>query len=74
MMRKLTEGVSVVAVAIVSVVAFADVAQERLDELDPGLKQIGLLSTCEAKDLKSSQWSIGCETPVRDLMAPYFLK
>ena len=66
MMRKLTEGVSVVAVAIVSVVAFADVAQERLDELDPGLKQIGLLSTCEAKDLKSSQWSIGCETPVRD--------
>ena len=38
----------------------------RLNKLDPGLKQIGRLAVCEAKDLKSSAWSIGCETLDRD--------
>ena len=28
------------------------VTRERLDRFDPGLKEIGCLSTCEAKDLK----------------------
>ena len=42
------------------------VTWERLNKLDPGLKQIGRLATCDAKDLKSSAWSIGCETLDRD--------
>ena len=42
------------------------VTWERLNKLDPGLKQIGRLAVCEAKDLKSSAWSIGCETLDRD--------
>ena len=42
------------------------VTWERLNKLDPGLKQIGRLATCDAKDLKSSPWSIGCETLDRD--------
>ena len=42
------------------------VTWERLNKLDPGLKEIGRLAVCEAKDLKSSSWSIGCETLDRD--------
>ena len=42
------------------------VTWERLNKLDPGLKQIGRLAVCDAKDLKSSPWSIGCETLDRD--------
>jgi len=42
------------------------VTWERLNTLDPGLKQIGRLAVCDAKDLKSSPWSIGCETLDRD--------
>jgi hypothetical protein len=32
----------------------------------PGLKQIGWLATKPAKDIKSSPWSVGCETLDRD--------
>ena len=81
MMRKLTEGVSVAAVALAAITMAAQGAEkwpetppptgksvtwERLNKLDPGLKQIGRLAVCEAKDLKSSAWFIGCETLDRD--------
>lgn len=42
------------------------VTWKRLNELDPGLRQIGLLATCGAKDIKANSWSIGCETLDRD--------
>ena len=42
------------------------VTWEQFNKLDPGLKQIGRLAVCEAKDIKSSKWSIGCETLDRD--------
>ena len=78
-MRKLTEGVSVAAVVLAAAVVHGaekwpetppptgkSVTWERLNKLDPGLKQIGRLAVCEAKDLKSSAWSIGCEMLDRD--------
>ena len=42
------------------------VTWKRLNELDPGLKEIGSLAVRNAKDVKSSKWSIGCETMDRD--------
>ena len=51
----------------------ADVPKERpcvtwkkLNELGPGLKEIGRLAVRGAKDIKSSKWSVGCETMDRD--------
>ncbi|MBQ9431481.1 MAG: glycoside hydrolase [Kiritimatiellae bacterium] len=38
----------------------------RLNELNPGLKEIGRLAVRDAKEIKSSKWSIGCETMDRD--------
>ena len=38
----------------------------KLNQLDPGLKEIGRLAVRDAKDIKSSKWSIGCETLDRD--------
>ncbi len=38
----------------------------KLNKLDPGLKQIGRLAVRGAKDIKSSKWSVGCETMDRD--------
>ena len=42
------------------------VTWKRLNELDPGLEEIGRLAVRSSKDVKSSQWSIGCETMDRD--------
>jgi len=42
------------------------VTWERLNRLDPGLKKIGRLPVRDAKDIKSSKWSVGCETMDRD--------
>lgn len=42
------------------------VTWRRLNELDTGLRQIGRLATCGAKDIKANSWSIGCETLDRD--------
>ena len=42
------------------------VTWKRLNQLDPGLKEIGRLAVRDAKDVKSSKWSIGCETMDRD--------
>ena len=42
------------------------VTWQKLNALDPGLKEIGRLSVRDAKDIKSSKWSIGCETMDRD--------
>ena len=39
---------------------------ENLNKLNPGLKEIGRLAVRDAKDIKSSKWSIGCETMDRD--------
>ena len=42
------------------------VTWERLNRLEPGLKEIGRLAVRDAKDIKSSKWSVGCETMDRD--------
>ena len=42
------------------------VTWERLNELEPGFKEIGRLAVRDAKDIKASKWSIGCETLDRD--------
>ena len=42
------------------------VTWKRLNALDLGLKEIGRLAVRDAKDIKSSSWSIGCETLDRD--------
>ena len=42
------------------------VTWKRLNELDPGLKEIGRLAVRDSKDVKSSKWSVGCETMDRD--------
>jgi len=42
------------------------VTWKKLNELDPGLKEIGRLAVRGAKDIKSSKWSVGCETMDRD--------
>ncbi|MBR3222962.1 MAG: hypothetical protein IKF72_12135 [Kiritimatiellae bacterium] len=38
----------------------------KLNRLDPGLREIGRLAVRGAKDIKSSKWSVGCETMDRD--------
>jgi len=42
------------------------VTWKKLNELDVGLKEIGRLAVRDAKDIKSSKWSVGCETMDRD--------
>ena len=42
------------------------VTWKKLNTLDPGLKEIGRLAVRGAKDIKSSKWSVGCETMDRD--------
>ena len=39
---------------------------EKLRRLDPGLKEIGVLKTRTSSEVKSSKWSVGCETLDRD--------
>ena len=38
----------------------------KLNKLDPGLEEIGRLATRTSAEVKSSKWSIGCETMDRD--------
>lgn len=42
------------------------VTWKALNKLNPGLKEIGRLAVRDSKDIKSSNWSIGCETMDRD--------
>ena len=42
------------------------VTREKLLKMDPGLEPWGWLETRGAKDIKSSWWSVGCETLDRD--------
>ena len=42
------------------------VTREKLLKMDPGLKPWGWLETRAAKDIKGSNWSVGCETLDRD--------
>ena len=42
------------------------VTWEKLNKLDPGMKEIGRLAVRDAKEIKGSKWSIGCETMDRD--------
>ena len=42
------------------------VTREKLLKMDPGLEPWGWLETRGAKDVKSSWWSVGCETLDRD--------
>ena len=42
------------------------VTWRRLNELDVGLKEIGRLATRTSSEIKSSKWSVGCETLDRD--------
>ena len=38
----------------------------RLNRLDPGLPEIGRLQTRTSAEVRSSKWSVGCETMDRD--------
>ena len=42
------------------------VTWEKLNALNPGLKEIGRLATRTSDQVKSSDWSVGCETLDRD--------
>lgn len=42
------------------------VTWKRLNQIDPGLQEIGRLQTRTSGQIKSSKWSIGCETLDRD--------
>ena len=42
------------------------VTWKALNELDPGLREIGRLAVRNSKDVKASSWSVGCETMDRD--------
>jgi hypothetical protein len=42
------------------------VTWQKLNATDPGLKRVGTLKTRTAKEIKSSRWSVGCETLDRD--------
>ena len=42
------------------------VTWEKLNKVDPGLKEIGRLQTRSSGQIKSSKWSVGCETMDRD--------
>ena len=42
------------------------VTWERLNKVDPGLREIGRLQTRTSDQVKSSKWSVGCETLDRD--------
>ncbi len=42
------------------------VTWEKLNKLDPGLKEIGRLAVRDSSEIKSSKWSVGCETMDRD--------
>ena len=42
------------------------VTWERLNRLDPGLREVGRLAVRGTKDIKASKWSVGCETMDRD--------
>lgn len=71
-MRRLTLGM-LVALAICSVAMGAEkgkkyrsITWEKLKASGPELKQIGLLATRSAKEIESSDWSVGCETLDRD--------
>ena len=42
------------------------VTWEKLNKLDPGFRQVGRLVSRSSKEIKSSKWSVGCETMDRD--------
>lgn len=42
------------------------ITREKLETLDLGLEEIGRLKVRHSKDIKASNWSIGCETMDRD--------
>ena len=42
------------------------VTWERFNRVDPGLREIGRLQTRTSSQVKSSKWSVGCETLDRD--------
>ncbi len=71
-MRQLTLGV-LVGLSICSITVGAEKAKtyrnitwEKFKASGPELKQIGWLATRHAKDIPSSDWSVGCETLDRD--------
>jgi len=45
---------------------YRNITWEKFQSTGPGLKQIGLLAVRNSKDIKSSTWSVGCETLDRD--------
>lgn len=45
---------------------YRSITWEKFQSAGPELKQIGLLAVRHSKDIKSSSWSVGCETLDRD--------
>ncbi|HPK37981.1 MAG TPA: hypothetical protein PLH01_06840, partial [Kiritimatiellia bacterium] len=43
-----------------------NVTWQKLNAVNPGLKEIGRLATRTSEQVKSSKWSVGCETMDRD--------
>ena len=71
-MRNLTLGV-LVGLSICSIAMGADkgktyrsITWDKFKASGPELKQIGWIATRHAKDIESSDWSVGCETLDRD--------
>ena len=76
--RKMMKRLVLAAVAVAAAAASAKemhpdmvgskrcITMEALLRTDPGLKQLGLFRTRESSEIKSSQWSVGCETLDRD--------
>jgi len=71
-MRKLTFGVLLgLSICFTATAAekgrtYRSITWDKLKASGPGLKQIGWIATRHAKQIKSSDWSVGCETLDRD--------
>ena len=71
-MRQLTlsllVGLSICAVAVGAEKGrtYRSITWEKFKSSGPELKQIGWIATRRAKDITSSDWSVGCETLDRD--------
>ena len=53
---------------------YKNINWEKFKSSGPGLKQIGWLATRSSKEIKSSSWSVGCETLDRDLQTSVYIK
>ena len=65
-MKKICIASLLAAMSIYAMAQYRNTNWEKISYSGPGLKQIGWLATKPSKDIKSSPWSVGCETLDRD--------